>query len=255
MRGQLLVVDDNPGYRRLVREALVDDPDFQVVGEAATAEEAVAAAARLHPGAALVDVLLPGGGFRLATALQGVAPDCAIVLTSAHLEGDLDAMSHLGSIAFLPKSVAPAHLGRALGGIVSLGDRSEEARQRADLQLPASRDSPRVARRFVEATLTAWGCGGLVDTATLLVSELVGNAVLHADSEVGLSLRLLAERLRVEVADRSILVPHRRAAAEDDLTGRGSGLVELLASSWGITGRADGKSVWFELGLEPEPGR
>ena len=254
MRGQLLVVDDNPGYRRLVREALVDDPGFQVVGEAATAEEAVAAAGRLQPATALVDVLLPGGGFRLATALLAVAPDCVIVLTSAHLEGDLDAMSQLGSIAFLPKSVAPGQLGRALGGLVDPG-RAEEALLGADLQLAASRDSPRAARRFVEATLAGWGCEELVDTATLLVSELVGNAVLHAGSEVELSLRLLAGRLRVEVADRSILVPHRRAAAENDLSGRGSGLVELLASSWGITGRADGKSVWFELALAPEPGR
>jgi anti-sigma regulatory factor (Ser/Thr protein kinase) len=84
---------------------------------------------------------------------------------------------------------------------------------------------------------------------TLLVSELVGNAVVHAGSEVELTVRLIADRLRVDVVDHSTNVPHRRDAGEEDLTGRGSELVEILATSWGISGRPDGKSVWFEIAL------
>ncbi len=256
MRGQLLVVDDNPGYRRLVRMALEDDPAFEVVGEASTAEEAVAAAKRLGPDTALVDVLLPGGqGFLLPAALRAAAPGCVVVLTSAHPEGDIDAIRHVGGTAFLPKSVAPSRLGRELGALVAVLDHVQDALHQADIQLPASRESPRAARRFVEGILEAWGCGDLLETVTLLVSELVGNAVLHAGSEVELSVRLVADRLRVDVIDRSTLVPRRREVGEGDLTGRGSGLVEVLATAWGVTGRPDGKSVWFEIAVPTEPSK
>jgi len=248
MKGQLLVVDDNPAYRRLVRMALEEDPTFAVVAEAATAEEALAAAEQAQPDTALVDVLLPGGqGFRLPAAIRAAAPGCVVVLSSAHPEGDLDAIRQLGGIAFLPKSVPPAALGRELGALVAVLDQVQDALHQADIQLPSSTDSPRAARRFVESILETWGCTEMLDTVTLLVSELVGNAVLHAGSEVELSARLVGDRLRVDVIDRSIRVPHRREATEGDLTGRGSGLVELLATAWGISGRPDGKSVWFEL--------
>ena len=40
------------------------------------------------------------------------------------------------------------------------------------------------ARRFVDSTLRTWSCDHLVDIATLLVSELVGNAILHAGTTV-----------------------------------------------------------------------
>ncbi len=250
MTARLLVVDDNPGYRRLVRMALADDPGFEVVSEAATAEEALVSVADVRPDVALVDVLLPGGeGFRLSGKLRSVVPGCVVVLTSAHPEGDLDAIRQQGGVAFLPKSVAPARLGRELGALVAVLDGMQNALRCADVQLPPSRESPRAARRFVEDILQGWGCGELADTVTLLVSELVGNAVIHAGSQVDLSVRLLAGRLRVDVVDRSTEVLQRRDPAEGDLSGRGSGLVELLATAWGVTGRPDGKSVWFEIEL------
>ncbi len=254
MRARLLVVDDNPGYRRLARMALEGDPAFEVVAEAATAEQAVAAATRVQPDAALVDVLLPGGqGFRLPASLRAVAPGCVVVLTSAHPEGDLDAMSQLGGLGFLPKSVAPSRLGRELAALVAVPDR-QDALHQADIRLPPSPESPWAARRFVESVLQPWGCDDLLDTVTLLVSELVGNAVMHAGSELELSLRLMVGRLRVDVIDHSTELPRRRDVAEDALTGRGSGLVEILATAWGVTGRPDGKSVWFEIALPAEAG-
>ena len=250
MKGRLLVVDDNPGYRRLVRLALEADPGFEVVAEAPSADEAVTAAAAVHPDVALVDVLLPdGAGFRLPAALREVAPACVVVFTSAHPEGDISAIRELGGIAFLPKSVPPSQLGRELAALVAVLDQVQDVLQQAATRLPPSRESPRAARRFVEGILDAWGCSEIIDTVTLLVSELVGNAVLHAGSEVELSVRLVGDRLRVDVIDRSTSVPHRREAGEGDQTGRGSDLVEIMASSWGISGRPDGKSVWFEVEL------
>lgn len=250
MRGRLLVVDDNPGYRHLVRLALEHDPGFEVVAEASSADEAVAVAAEIQPDVTLVDILLPdGAGFRLPAAIREVVPSCVVVFTSAHPEGDLDAIRELGGIAFLPKSVSPSQLGRELLALVAVLDQAQDVLHQAAIQLPPSRQSPRAARRFVERVLDAWGCTDVVDTVTLLVSELVGNAVMHAGSEVKLTVRLVGDRLRVDVADRSTKIPRRREAGKDDQTGRGSDLVEIMASSWGISGRPDGKSVWFEVEL------
>jgi len=252
MRSRVLVVDDNPGYVRLVRLALAGDPDFEIVAEAASAENAVASAVGARPDVALVDVLLPAGqGFRLPASLRALVPGCAVVLTSAHPDGDLDAIRHLGGIAFLPKSLTPSRLGPELRCLLNALEQGQEALHQAAAQLPSSPESPRAARRFVEKVLGQWECDDLLDTVTLLVSELVGNVVLHAGSDSELVLRLMTDRLRVDVVDRSPLLPRRREAGATDQTGRGSDLVELLATAWGVTGRPDGKAVWFEITLPP----
>ncbi len=255
-RARLLVVDDNPGYRRLVRLALDGDPAFEVAAEVVGADDALAVAAEVRPDVARVDVLLPEGqGLRLPAALHAVVPGCVVVLTSAHPEGDIDAISQLGGLALLSKSVAPSRLGARLAALVIGGDHGAEALHQATVELPSSRESPREARRFVARILGDWDCEAQIDTVTLLVSELVGNAVLHTTSEIELSIRRVPGVLRVDVVDRSTLLPKRREAGESDETGRGSDLVELVAAAWGITGRPDGKSVWFEIAVPDPPGR
>jgi anti-sigma regulatory factor (Ser/Thr protein kinase) len=85
----------------------------------------------------------------------------------------------------------------------------------------------------------------------LLVSELVGNAVSYARSDVEVSVKLLPDRLRIEVADESADRVRRRSADGASVSGRGLAVVESLAESWGVAPRRGGKVVWFEL---PRPG-
>lgn len=115
--------------------------------------------------------------------------------------------------------------------------------------LAASPESAALARRFTVDVLQRWGAGELIDTATLLVSELVTNAVLHARSASELVLRQTGGRLRVEIADASGTGPTRRTYSVDAGTGRGMMLVEALAVRWGSDREGDGKRVWFELEL------
>ncbi|MYT22580.1 ATP-binding protein [Streptomyces sp. SID7760] len=87
----------------------------------------------------------------------------------------------------------------------------------------------------------------------LLVSELVGNACLHAVGPRELVLRRGAARLRIEVGDGSPEHPRRRRTAATGLPG-GHGLLilERLTLSWGSDPRADGrtgKTVWAEVAL------
>jgi two-component sensor histidine kinase len=89
----------------------------------------------------------------------------------------------------------------------------------------------------------------MTDTALLLVSELVTNAIRHGTPPVRLSLRLDRERLRVEVTDSSPVLPELTRPDPDQIGGRGLQIVQLLAARWGASAssRRLGKTVWFEL--------
>ncbi len=106
------------------------------------------------------------------------------------------------------------------------------------------------ARQFVAATLAGWGLVPLAETATLLVSELVTNSVLHARSPLEVVVTRRRRAVRVDVADASPLVPVVRGGSDVEMTGRGLTLVEALSARWGVEPRATGKSVWFELPVD-----
>ncbi len=116
--------------------------------------------------------------------------------------------------------------------------------------LPADIRSPALARRHVTAVVTAAGLTDLLDEALLLVSELVTNAVLHAGTSAELRLDTTGPGLRVEVIDSTpgsaVLAP--REASDSREGGRGLYLLDMLATTWGTTHTATGKSVWFQLG-------
>src|SRR5437764_15097666 len=103
------------------------------------------------------------------------------------------------------------------------------------------------ARRFVRSALAEWGASRLDDVATLLVTELVTNAVLHTRSGPEVTARLAGDRLRVEVADDNPTPPVRQRYGPRAGTGRGLILVNELASAWGTEPVRSGKIVWFEL--------
>ncbi|MFI6938449.1 SpoIIE family protein phosphatase [Streptomyces sp. NPDC050418] len=105
------------------------------------------------------------------------------------------------------------------------------------------------ARRLVRAQLADWGLQGVTETAELLVSELVTNAVRQAHGRP-VELRLVrTDVLLCEVEDDDHMLPTLCSAGPADEAGRGLGVVERLAREWGASRTAAGKSVWFELGL------
>lgn len=92
----------------------------------------------------------------------------------------------------------------------------------------------------------------VVEVVTLLVSEMVTNAVLHAGTEVTLRIGHEGRSVRVEVTDGSQRMPGIRRVSEDASTGRGMWLIDELADAWGQQARGDGKCVWFEVALDHE---
>ena len=115
------------------------------------------------------------------------------------------------------------------------------------VELPPSVQACAAARATVRDLLDQAGRLDLVETASLLTSELVANAVLHAGAPVGLVVDLDARRLVVEVIDGSSQAPTPGAAEPMATGGRGLDLVDQLSHSWGVDQVPAGKSVWFSL--------
>lgn len=96
-------------------------------------------------------------------------------------------------------------------------------------------------------------CGHLgldvVDTAVLLLAEIVTNAIKFARGTVDVSLTCTENKIRAEVADESKRLPVKKTPDLYAESGRGLHLVERLSTSWGVheTRGRPGKVVWFDL--------
>lgn len=124
-----------------------------------------------------------------------------------------------------------------------------DADTEATWALPPEAPSAALARRLVEAHCPALPAERL-DTARLLVTELVSNAVRHGAGPVLLALAASGDRLRVGVEDDSPSMPVMVSAPVGAQGGHGLHLVADLASRWGVARRdagRPGKRVWFEL--------
>lgn len=111
------------------------------------------------------------------------------------------------------------------------------------LHLPADPTSARAARRFVDEH-----CPPEVrDIATLLTSEVVTNAVLHAATPLTLGIRVHRRSVLIGVTDSNTLSPRPTLAHTQREGGRGLALVDALADRWGCEEQPEGKTVWFLL--------
>lgn len=113
--------------------------------------------------------------------------------------------------------------------------------------LPCDASSVGTARRLVRHELASFDDADLVETASLLVSELVTNAILHARTDVGLYAVVRDGVFRAEVTDGNSALPTPRRPSELAGTGYGLQLIGAIATNWGVQRSAVGKTVWFEL--------
>ncbi|MCX4821179.1 SpoIIE family protein phosphatase [Streptomyces sp. NBC_01142] len=123
----------------------------------------------------------------------------------------------------------------------------------AEWELPAEPVAVGHARDLATGQLHKWGLEELSFSTELVVSELVTNAVRHAEGP--LRLRLIRDRtLLCEVADTGHTSPHLRHSAEDDEGGRGLFIVAQLVHRWGTRYTPSGKTIWTEQAF-PSAGR
>ena len=118
--------------------------------------------------------------------------------------------------------------------------------------LPAVPSSARAARTYVSAVVSAADLpDGVVESAALLTSEVVTNAIVHAGRDITVHAVVNEDAcVRVEVSDAEPRLPAVQPTRIESTNGRGLVLVEALATTWGIDVKSVGKTVWFELQSE-----
>ena len=128
---------------------------------------------------------------------------------------------------------------------------SHSTRLSTRMALEPSAQTGSIARRELRQLLdTARIDQETSDTAVLLATELVTNAVEHGRGSAYLDAAVQDRAIRLEVSDSSTVVPQpNTAVSELDERGRGLLLIEALASRWGVLPRSDGKTVWCELDI------
>ena len=117
---------------------------------------------------------------------------------------------------------------------------------------PAGGAAVPAARQLVRTHLHSNGLGALVDNAELIVSELVGNVVLHVGGTVELAVEVGTDdggtdEVLLSVSDDSPLSPHLRVFSRTSSTGRGMRLVHSLSAEHGVRPHGEGKTIWVRL--------
>ncbi len=238
---RVLLVDDSADARRLVRTALRFRGGFEVVGEAATGAEAVEMVAESRPDVVVLDLGLPDiTGRDVLSRVRERVPAAKVVVFSA-ADPDDRAWFAENTAGYVLKN-------EDLDYLVDLLEQAVRPRQRsARLDLPQALGSVREARALVRRTLGDWGLPGLLDEASLVVSELATNALNHAESSFEVRISLHPSSVRLEVADSGPGTPEPQPHSDTREGGRGLLLIAAMSTSWGIDHSASGKVVWAEL--------
>ncbi|MGW5778168.1 SpoIIE family protein phosphatase [Streptomyces sp. NPDC003863] len=120
----------------------------------------------------------------------------------------------------------------------------------AEWEIPYVLSAAATARTHVQDRLRRWNHPADPFTVTLVVSELVTNALRYGAAPVVLRLIADGPSLICEVSDAGQAAPHLRHAKAVDEGGRGLLICASLADNWGVRHTDDGKTVWAELGGE-----
>lgn len=104
---RIVVVDDHPLVRKGVRETINEAGDMQVVGEGASADDAIRLARDLAPDLMLIDVTMPGDGLKAAEAIAGKNPAVKIAMLSVRDDiGAVTAALQIGVRGYISKGIA-----------------------------------------------------------------------------------------------------------------------------------------------------
>jgi anti-sigma regulatory factor (Ser/Thr protein kinase) len=128
--------------------------------------------------------------------------------------------------------------------------RTQAMRSQSELRLRPESAAPGLARAAIAAAASALPPMVVAD-AELLTSELVSNAVRHADLDPSqeIVVRIVADgNVRVEVADPGPPFDADLREPSTDSSGWGLLLLDEIATSWGVELEGSGKRVWFEVG-------
>lgn len=255
---RVVVADDTDDMRALLTAALEANGNFQVVAACANGTEALKAVQAQQPDLALLDLGMPGvDGIEVLPSLVDASPRTRVVVVSGFPRGRLAhlALGH-GAVGYVEKGLSARAMVDEILAVAGLLEAVAWALDERRTHLERDLTSSAAARRFVAEALRRWECDGVLDTVSLLVSELVTNSVVHGESAPDVAVLLRPDAVRIEVSDQAESEPEVRPDDQEATSGRGMSLVEALSTSWGVRPTPGGKTVWFEVSRPDHmPGR
>ena len=119
---RILICDDEPALRELMRIALVGDYEFE---EAGTVAEAIEIAERFRPDVVLVDVMMPGGSgldvVRYFADHPALGNPASVVVSAFAAEADQEQAREAGAVAFVSKPFDPDDLSATVASLIGNG--------------------------------------------------------------------------------------------------------------------------------------
>ena len=170
MSERILIVDDHPLTRDALA-ALLTQEGFDVVGEAADGNEALALVRTLQPDLVLLDLTMPGmDGLTALPKIREEAPACEIVvLTASDAEENLLGAIRAGASGYLLKTESPEQIATFLRGVA-----------RGDAALSGG-----VARRLLDRVREGGRLDGIPDAITQVLSAREVEVLLLLDEHLG----------------------------------------------------------------------
>ncbi len=193
----LLIADDHPVVRNGLRGIFTGDPDFEVLGEAASGVEAVALALARRPQVVLMDLRMPGGdGVSAIRELAERLPTTRVlVLTTYGDDGDVLAAIDAGATGYLLKDAPREELLRGVRAAArgeSVLSPSVAATLLGRVRAPEP-ETPLSPRELEVLTLVAGGATNREAAARLFISEAtVKTHLLHVYAKLGVNDRAAA---------------------------------------------------------------
>jgi DNA-binding NarL/FixJ family response regulator len=149
---RVVIADDHAVVREGVRQVLANAHEFDVAGEAASADEAVARAAELHPDVIVLDLRMPGGaGVETIRRVRAASPTSRVVIFSMHDDDEYVVESmRAGASGYVSKEAPPSELRDAVRAV----ERGEihTPRPRARKQAVPRPDAPAPGDRLAALT-------------------------------------------------------------------------------------------------------
>ena len=116
---RLMIIDDHEMVREGLKAMLVTEPDFQIVGDAADAQQALVLIEQLRPDIVLLDVRLPGvSGIDVCRTITERYPDTAVIILTTFTDEDLVARCiQAGARGFIVKDIERFDLKRSIRAV------------------------------------------------------------------------------------------------------------------------------------------
>jgi CheY-like chemotaxis protein len=235
-----LVADDRAVRCDALVAATERSGHFEVVGAVGDGFAAVNEAKAQQPDVTVLALSLPRlSGLDAARYVRAAVPDGVVVVASDTWSEEREEDDPERDVAF------------AAGLLRSLADPRAVDAMAESVDLPSSPRAAALAREYVDERLAQRGTEEVAGVATLLVSEIVTNAIVHARSESRLRVALTNDAVHVAVTDWGDGAVTLREVDRGAVGGRGLRIVDALARTWGTVASRGSKTVCFEVGLGP----